>query len=52
MSKTMAMLKNPYLLGAQGFIAGALLMWSNPQLLNPIEAPAPAAEVQLVPSVS
>jgi hypothetical protein len=51
-TKVKAILKNPYLLGAQGFLAGALLLWSSPQVLQQAEAPQPAAEVQLVPPVS
>ncbi len=52
MTKLKAMLKNPYLLGAQGFLAGAFLLWSSPQVLQQAEAPQPQAEVQLVPPVS
>ncbi len=52
MTKVKAILKNPYLLGAQGFIAGALLLWSNPQVMQQAEAPTPAAAVQIVPPVS
>lgn len=52
MTKVKAILMNPYLVGAQGFIAGALLVWSNPQMLEPAQAPAPAAAVQIVPPVS
>jgi hypothetical protein len=29
-TKMKAILKNPYLLGAQGFLAGAFLLWSGP----------------------
>ena len=47
-----AMLMNPYLLGAQGFIAGALLLWTNPQVLQGVDAPAPVAEARIVPPVS
>lgn len=52
MTKIKAILKNPYLLGAQGFIAGAFLLWSTPQVLPQSEPPQSQAEVQLVPPVS
>ena len=52
MNKVKAILKNPYLLGAQGFLAGAFLLWSGPQVLQQAEPPQPSAEVQLVPPVS
>ena len=52
MTKLKAMMKNPYLLGAQGFLAGAFLLWSSPQVLQQAEPPQPQAEVQLVPPVS
>ena len=52
-TKVKALLKNPYLLGAQGFLAGAFLLWSTPQVLQAAETPPqPAAQVQLVPPVS
>ena len=51
MKKARAILMNPYLLGAQGFLAGALLMWASPNVLQG-EVPPPAAEVQIVPPVS
>jgi hypothetical protein len=47
-----AIMKNPYLLGAQGFIAGAFLVWASPLPLQQADAPAPAAEVKMVPPVS
>ncbi len=47
-----AILTNPYLLGAQGFLAGAFLLWSGSQVLQQADAPQPAAEVQLVPPAS
>lgn len=46
MSKVKAILKNPYLLGAQGFIAGALLIWAAPADLQQAESSAPASQVQ------
>lgn len=52
MNRVKAILKNPYLLGAQGFIAGAFLLWAGPLPLQPEQAPAPAPEVQMVPPVS
>lgn len=52
MKNVKAVLKNPYLLATQGFIAGAFLVWSGPLPLQPTDAPAPAAEVQMVPPVS
>ena len=52
MTRLKAILKNPYLLGAQGFLAGAFLLWSGPVLQQEAEAPQPAAEVQLVPPVT
>lgn len=52
MSKLMSIFRNPYLLGTQGFLAGALLLWANPQVLQGAQTSAPAAAVQLVPSVS
>ena len=52
MTKVKAILTNPYLLGAQGFLAGAFLLWSTPQVLQQPDSPPPAAEVQLVPPVS
>ena len=52
MIKVKAILKNPYLLGAQGFLAGAFLLWSTPQVLQQPESAQPAAEVQLIPPVS
>jgi len=51
-SKAKAILKNPYLLGAQGFIAGALLLWAAPGDLQQSQAPASAAETRLVPRAS
>jgi len=51
-NKLKAILINPYLLGAQGFLAGALLLWAGPQVIQPLGADAPAAAVQMVPSVS
>ena len=51
MTKVKAILKNPYLLGAQGFLAGAFLLWSGPLLGQP-EPPQPSAQVKLVPPVS
>jgi hypothetical protein len=50
-TKLKNILTNPYLLGAQGFFAGALLLWASPNVLQP-EAPQPQAEVQIVPPVS
>ncbi len=52
MSKVKSILTNPYLLGAQGFIAGALLLWASPEVLQAPDAPQPQAEVQIVPPVS
>ena len=52
MKKVKAILKNPYLLGAQGFVAGAFLLWSEPLPLQQAETPAPAPQVQMVPPVS
>lgn len=51
MTKLKAMMKNPYLLGAQGFLAGAFLLWSGP-VLQQSEPPQAPSEVQLVPPVS
>ena len=52
MTKVKAILKNPVLLGTQGFIAGAFLLWASPQVLQQNAAPtAPAAAVQIVPPV-
>jgi hypothetical protein len=51
--KMKALMLNPYLLGAQGFIAGALFLWAgNLPLEFDQQAAVPPAEVQLVPSVS
>ena len=47
-----SILSNPYLLGAQGFLAGAFLLWSGPLPLQPSEAPEPPAQVQMVPPAS
>jgi len=44
-------LTNPYLLGAQGFIAGALFLWATPAMPQGGDT-APSAAVQLVPPVS
>ncbi|HEY0114996.1 MAG TPA: hypothetical protein VGB54_04685 [Allosphingosinicella sp.] len=52
MSKVKSFLANPYLLGAQGFLAGALLLWSHQEVPQPVAAPAPTALVQLAPSAS
>lgn len=52
MSKLVSIFRNPYLLGTQGFIAGALLLWANPLVLQGAQPQAPAAAVQLVPPVS
>jgi hypothetical protein len=53
MKKLAAMLTNPYLLGVEGFVVGALLVWASPQLIDQAQAaPGPAAEVQLVPPAS
>jgi hypothetical protein len=47
-----AVLFNPYLLGAQGFIAGALLLWAAPPVAQPAGIEAPTAAVQMVPPAS
>jgi len=53
MNKLKAIMTNPFLLGAQGFVLGALLLWTGPQLIESAQAAAaPAAEVQLVPAAS
>ena len=52
MKSLKAILINPYLLGAQGFLAGALLLWASPQVIQPVGIDAPAADVQMVPPVS
>ena len=52
MNNIKAVLFNPYLLGAQGFIAGALLLWAAPPVAQPVGIEAPTAAVQMVPSVS
>lgn len=44
-------LTNPYLLGAQGFVAGALLLWAAPAPGSEMPV-ATSADVQLVPPVS
>ena len=52
MSKVTAILKNPVLLGAQGFLVGALVMLANPQLIDMVAASEPEAPppvVQIVP---
>ncbi len=51
MTKMKKILTNPYLLGAQGFVAGALLLWAAPAMPQTGDV-APAAEVTLVPPVS
>jgi len=51
MSKAKSILMNPYLLGMNGFIAGALLLWANPQVTE-ANPPVPTSTVQLVPPVS
>ena len=51
MSKAKSILMNPYLLGMNGFIAGALLLWANPQVTE-ATPPVPTSTVQLVPPVS
>lgn len=45
-----SVLTNPYLLGTQGFVAGALLIWAapGPGSESPVARPA---DVQLVPPV-
>jgi hypothetical protein len=51
MKKLKAMVTNPYLLGLEGFVVGALLVWASPQLIEPAQAAAaPVADVQLVPA--
>lgn len=52
MSRLASIVRNPYLLGTQGFIAGALLLWANPQVVQNADPPVPTSTVQLVPSVS
>lgn len=42
MSKLKAILKNPFLIGAQGFAVGALMLWSaDAPLQTPIGEQAP-----------
>lgn len=52
MSKAKSILMNPYLLGMNGFIAGALLLWANPQISQQANPPVPTSTVQIVPPVS
>lgn len=52
MSKAKSILMNPYLLGMNGFVAGALLLWASPQVAQNATPPVPTATVQLVPPVS
>lgn len=53
MRNAKAILMNPYVLGAQGFIAGAFLLWAEPSFVEPAQAaPAPPAAVRIVPPVS
>lgn len=52
MTKVKAILKNPVLLGMQGFIAGALLFYANPGVLDQARDTTPGVEVALVPPVS
>lgn len=52
MSKAKSILMNPYLLGMNGFVAGALLLWANPQVTQNANPPVPTSTVQLVPPVS
>jgi len=45
MKKLKTILANPFLLGAQGFMAGALLLWST-------DAPVQPAGAETIPAVS
>ena len=38
-----SILSNPFLLGAQGFLAGAILVWSGSDPVEPIGVQAPTA---------
>lgn len=44
-----SLLKNPFLLGAQGFAAGALLLWSTNEPPRLIAVPAPIG-ASLIPA--
>lgn len=47
-SKIKNVLSNPFLLGAQGFMVGALLLWSGNNPVQPVGADAPPVAVSLV----
>lgn len=47
-----SILMNPYLLGMQGFVAGALMLWATPALDVAAPPASTDAAVQIVPPVS
>ena len=47
MKKLKAILSNPFLLGAQGFLAGAVFIWSSGEPIQPVaSAPVAAGQAQ------
>ena len=45
MKKLKAIIANPFLLGAQGFMAGALLLWSTDAPVQPAGETIPAVSL-------
>ena len=45
MNKLKAIFANPFLLGAQGFMAGALLLWSTDAPVQPAGGQIPAVSL-------
>lgn len=45
MKKLRAIIANPFLLGAQGFMAGALLLWSTEAPVQPVGKQIPAVSL-------
>ena len=45
MKKLKAIVANPFLLGAQGFMAGALLLWSTDAPVQPVGQQVPAVSL-------
>ena len=52
MKKLKAILSNPFLLGAQGFLAGAVFIWTSSEPAQAVAVPAPTAAAAQVGAAS
>ena len=48
MSKLKAIIMNPVLLGVEGFVIGAALLWSTAAMPEGVQTPSPAAGPSLI----